>query len=128
MKLASRIAVALVAVLHASFFALEAVFWQTDAVRDAFQMSAEKAADTAVLAMNQGAYNLALAVGLVVALVHPSPVAARLLTRFVLVAIIALSVVGAVTGGAGILVIQGVPAMIALALTERANRDPASGN
>lgn len=120
MKLAARIAVAVVAALHVGFFALEAVLWQTPAVRDALHMSVEQASSTAVLAMNQGAYNLAFAIGLALSLVHPSEDGARLLTRFVLGAIVVLSVVGAVTGGAGILVIQGVPALIALGLTERA--------
>ncbi|MFK7986215.1 MAG: DUF1304 domain-containing protein [Sandaracinaceae bacterium] len=122
MKLAARLAVALVAALHVGFFALESVLWQTASVRQALRMSVEQASSTAVLALNQGAYNLAFAIGLAVSLVHPSTDAARLLTRFVLCSIVALSVVGAVTGGAGIFLIQGVPALIALALSERAAR------
>ena len=122
MKLAARVAVAVVALLHLGFFALESLLWQTPAVREALKMSAEQASSTAVFAINQGAYNAAFAAGLAIALWHPAPPVSLSLTRFLLGSIAVLSVVGAVTGGVGILVVQGLPALVAWGLTELAAR------
>jgi len=56
------VAIMIVAVLHVAFFAMESIFWTTPTVRRVFQNTAQKAEDTRVLALNQGAYNLGLAI------------------------------------------------------------------
>jgi len=57
--------VALVAALHLYFLVLEMFLWTRPAGMKAFGLSPEKAADSAVLAANQGLYNGFLAAGLV---------------------------------------------------------------
>jgi putative membrane protein len=54
-----------VAALHTGFFVLEAVLWEQPAGLKVFRQTPEKAAITAVLAKNQGVYNLFLAAGLI---------------------------------------------------------------
>jgi len=57
MKLAADIVIALVALLHVYFMVLEMFLWDRPYGRKTFAMSAEKAAMTKSLAMNQGLYN-----------------------------------------------------------------------
>jgi putative membrane protein len=66
-------AVTLVAALHLYFLVLEMFLWTRPAGLKAFGLTAEKAADSAVLAANQGLYNGFLAAGLVWGLVHGAP-------------------------------------------------------
>mgnify|MGYP003343332680 CR=1 FL=1 len=61
--------VALVALLHVYFLALEMFFWQKPLGLKTFRNSPEKARDSAVLAANQGLYNGFLAAGLIYGLV-----------------------------------------------------------
>ncbi len=113
MLLASQIMTGLVALLHVGFFVLESVLWTTPAVRKRFAMSEAEAEAGKVLALNQGVYNLGLAVGLVLALVTGD----AMLQTFLLAYIAAMGVVGAVTAKGSILVIQTLPAVIALVLS-----------
>jgi len=62
--------VALVAALHLYFLVLEMFLWTKPAGLKAFALTPEKAADSAVLAANQGLYNGFLAAGLVWGLVQ----------------------------------------------------------
>src|ERR1700735_1574547 len=64
MNAIANILVALVALLHVYFLALEMFFWTKPLGLKTFRNTPEKAADSAVLAANQGLYNGFLAAGL----------------------------------------------------------------
>ncbi|MBS0619025.1 MAG: DUF1304 domain-containing protein [Spirochaetes bacterium] len=55
----------LAAVIHVLFFAMESLFWMKPAVRKIFGQSVESAQTTHRLALNQGYYNLFLALATV---------------------------------------------------------------
>ena len=64
MPIAANIVVALVALLHLWFLILEMFLWDKPSGRRAFGLTAEFAAQSKVLAANQGLYNGFLAAGL----------------------------------------------------------------
>jgi putative membrane protein len=104
--------VALVALLHLYFLVLEMFLWRTRA-RRIFGMSAEKAEATAQLAGNQGLYNGFLAAGLVWSLLSGPELAQR--ATFFLACVAVAGVYGAATVQRRILLVQTVPAALALA-------------
>lgn len=111
MRLASDIAVALVALLHIYFLVLEMLLWDKPFGLRTFGMTAEKAAATKPLAMNQGLYNGFLAAGLFWGL------AAGLQVKlFFLGCVIVAGVFGALTASRKILWVQALPGAVALAL------------
>src|SRR6185503_11511589 len=63
-SIAAHIVIALVALLHIWFLVLEMFLWDKPAGRRAFGTTAEFAAQSKVLAANQGLYNGFLAAGL----------------------------------------------------------------
>ena len=101
----------IVVVLHLLFGLMESVGWSQMARR--FGYNKERTEITRSLALNQGAYNAGLACVLGWALVadQPATVVAMLLY------VVAMAVVGAVSVRWTIFVVQGVPAVIALAAT-----------
>ena len=113
MKLFADIAVALVALLHLYFLVLEMFLWDKPFGRKAFGMSAEQAAATKTLAMNQGLYNGFLAAGLVWSLFAGAGIAV-----FFLLCVIVAGVFGALTASRKILWVQALPGAIALCLVE----------
>src|SRR5262245_40729359 len=92
--------------------------WERPTGRRVFRMTVEQAALTAVLAKNQGLYNGFLAAGLVWGLVLAAQGAAhaRDVETFFLVCVIVAGVVGAATVSTRILVVQALPAALALAV------------
>lgn len=60
----ATVLVALVAVIHVYIVVLEMFLWNTKTGRKAFNLSADFARDSRVLAANQGLYNGFLAAGL----------------------------------------------------------------
>ena len=108
--------VALVAALHLYFLVLEMFLWTKPAGLKAFGLTAEKAADSAVLAANQGLYNGFLAAGLVWGLVQPNISFAFQIKTFFLLCVIVAGLYGAATVSRRILLVQAAPAMIALIL------------
>lgn len=100
----------LVALLHGWFFVLESVLWTTPTGRKVFRQSEADAATTRVLAMNQGAYNGMLAIGLVWASVVGNTGA----EAFLLVFVVAMGLVGGATVSPRIVAIQSLPAILAL--------------
>jgi putative membrane protein len=107
--------VALVAALHAYFLVLEMFLWTKPLGLKTFRNSPEKAADSAVLAANQGLYNGFLAAGLVWGLVSTPGFAFQIKVFFLLCVIVA-GVYGAATVSRRILLVQAAPAAIALIL------------
>jgi len=117
MTIIAQIAIAIVAVLHVGFLILEMVLWDKPLGRKIFRTSAELASQTRALAANQGLYNGFLAAGLIWSLV---PAAAggggARAAVFFLVCVIVAGAFGALTVSSRILVVQALPAAIALAL------------
>jgi putative membrane protein len=108
--------VALVAALHVYFLILEMFLWTKPLGLKTFRNSPEKAADSAVLAANQGLYNGFLAAGLVWGLVQPVPDFAFQIKVFFLLCVIVAGVYGALSVSRRILFVQAAPAALALVL------------
>lgn len=119
MKTAATIAVGLVALAHVWFMILESFLWTTPFGQRALRMTPEQAAQTAVLARNQGVYNGFLAAGLVWGLLPGTadPVAVQ---TFFLGCVALAGVVGALTAARMIFFLQALPALIALGLVHGA--------
>jgi putative membrane protein len=108
--------VALVAALHACFLLLEMFLWTRPLGLKTFRDSPEKAADSAVLAANQGLYNGFLAAGLLWGLIQGTPAFAFQIKTFFVLCVIVAGVYGALTVGRRILFVQAAPAAVALIL------------
>ncbi len=109
MKLAANLLVALIAIEHIGIMVLEMFFWNHPVGQRIFGMTAEVAASSAVLAMNQGLYNGFLAAGLVWGLLS-----GRLeIKLFFLVCIIVAGIFGGLTAKTSIVFTQALPAFIA---------------
>ncbi len=111
MALAAMILTLVSALEHVYFFVLEALLWKKPLGMKTFQMDAAKAEATAQLAVNQGFYNLFLAAGLAWSAYDPS------LRIYTLLFVVGAAIVGGATVSMRILLIQGLPAAAALALT-----------
>jgi putative membrane protein len=106
----SRFLVVLVALLHLGFLTLEMFFWTGPVGRRVFAMTPEFAAQSAVLAANQGLYNGFLAAGLLWSALRNN----REFMIFFLLCVTAAGVYGAFTAKMTILYVQAAPAFIAL--------------
>jgi len=102
-----------VAVLHVLFMVLETFLWTTPRGRKIFGQTKEGAEATKVLAGNQGVYNGALGASLAWAALTGETHATLALLVFVIV----VGVYGAITAKPTILVVQALPALVALVLT-----------
>jgi len=114
-KLAAQIAVVLVALLHLYFMVLEMFLWDRPLGRRTFRLTPEFAAASKSLAANQGLYNGFLAAGLVWGLWLGE--SGRAVTLFFLACVVIAGLFGAATVNRRILVVQALPAAIALVLT-----------
>jgi putative membrane protein len=114
MSLAAKVAVGIVALLHAYFLVLEMFLWNTPFGRKTFGLKADFAAASRPLAANQGLYNGFLAAGLVWGLLRVND--GRAIETFFLCCVIAAGVFGAATASRKILFVQALPAAVALAL------------
>jgi putative membrane protein len=108
--------VALVAVLHLYFLVLEMFLWTKPLGLKTFRNSPEKAADSAVLAANQGLYNGFLAAGLAWGLVQGNPGFAFQIKVFFLLCVVVAGIYGAASVSRRILYVQAAPAAVALIL------------
>lgn len=118
-KLATTM-VALVAIEHLYILVLEMFLWTKPAGLRAFAMTPDFAAQTATLAANQGLYNGFLAAGLIWALLRRDD--GYSLRVFFLGCVIVAGVFGAITAKPSILIVQAMPAAIAMLLTLIARR------
>lgn len=114
MHTAANVVVLLVAVLHAYILVLEMFLWDTPRGRKAFNLTPEFAAQTKVLAANQGLYNGFLSAGLAWGLWLGD--AGHAVQVFFLCCVFVAGAYGAATVGRRILFIQSVPAAIGLVL------------
>lgn len=112
MTLAGNILIGIVALEHLYFLVLEMFLWDTPFGRRTFQTTEAFARKSAALAKNQGLYNGFLAAGLFWALVGGgTPVAI-----FFLACVVVAGVYGGATVNRRILLLQALPAALALGL------------
>ena len=116
MNLLRTVLVAFVALEHLGFLVLEMFLFKSPAGRRIFRTTPEFAVQAAPLAANQGLYNVFLAAGLAWSLVAPEPLASPL-RLFFLGCVLVAAVFGAATVSRRILVIQGLPALLALVVS-----------
>ncbi|MGO9145064.1 MAG: DUF1304 domain-containing protein [Desulfomonilia bacterium] len=110
----ANIVVALVAVLHLYFLALEMFFWDKPLGRRIFGLNPEFAAASKALAANQGLYNGFLAAGLAWGL--SLGIAGNPIKIFFLGCVIVAGIFGAATADRKILWFQALPGAVAMAL------------
>ena len=112
--LIANVLVALVAALHAYFLILEMFLWDKPLGLKTFRNTPDKAEITKVLAANQGLYNGFLTAGLIWGLGHGNPAFAFQIKVFFLLCVIVAGAYGAMTVSTSILIVQALPAAIAL--------------
>ena len=105
--------VALVAAIHVYIVILEMFLWRTPRGLKAFGTTQEFADESATLAANQGLYNGFLVAGLVWGLLATDPVGLQVKVFF-LACVIVAGLYGAATVSRRILIVQAVPAAVAL--------------
>lgn len=112
MPTAANALLALVALLHIHFLVLEMFLWTKPRTRRIFGLTEAQAEATRTLAANQGLYNGFLAAGLLWGLgADEYPV-----KIFFLGCVITAGIYGAMTANRRILIVQALPAAVALAL------------
>ena len=111
MELVAIVLVAVVALLHAYFLVLEMFLWTTSRGRAIFGTTSDFAGESKALAANQGLYNGFLVAGLVWGLVADKDD----VQVFFLGCVVVAGLYGAATVSRRILLVQAVPAVLALA-------------
>ncbi|QCK85252.1 DUF1304 domain-containing protein [Phreatobacter aquaticus] len=122
MSLVARLLVLLIALEHVGILVIEMFFWNTPFGQRSFNLTPEFAAQSAVLAANQGLYNGFLAAGLFWSLIAPKTMR-HALKLFFLGCVLVAGLYGGLTSKTSILFVQALPAAIALAAVYLA-RDP----
>ena len=108
----ATVLVVLVALIHAYFLVLEMFLWEAPRTRKVFGTTPEFAAESKVMAANQGLYNGFLAAGLLYGLVLG--VAGEQMVIFLLLCVIVAGIYAAMCGIKTALFVQTVPAILAL--------------
>jgi putative membrane protein len=116
MMFVANILVALVAILHLYFLVLEMFLWTKPLGLKTFNLTQQKADDSSVLAANQGLYNGFLAAGLIWGLVHPVAGFGFEIKTFFLLCVIVAGLYGGYSVSMRIILVQSVPAVLALVL------------
>jgi putative membrane protein len=112
MQLLAILLVLLVAVLHLYFLVLEMFLWTRPLGLKVFRQTPEQAAQSKVLAANQGLYNGFLAAGLLYGVATGS----REFCLFFLACVAVAGIYGGVTVNRRILLVQALPAVLAVAV------------
>ena len=115
MHLLSQVFIGLVAAIHVYILWLEMFAWTTRGPKTFRSLRADLFVPTKVLAANQGLYNGFLAAGLVWSLLILDPAWHRNVAVFFLGCVAVAGIYGAITAGPRILLVQTVPALLALA-------------
>ncbi|MXV18760.1 DUF1304 domain-containing protein [Deinococcus xianganensis] len=110
MTLIAAALVGLIALLHVYILVLEMFLWTTPRAMKAFGTTPELAAQTRVMAGNQGLYNGFLAAGLIWGLITGSAA----IQLFFLACVAVAGLYGAATANRRLLFIQTVPATLAI--------------
>jgi putative membrane protein len=114
MRMLANALILLVAVLHLWFLVLEMFLWTRPLGLRTFRLSPERAKASAALAANQGLYNGFLAAGLVFGLLSGAPEPSLSIEVFFLTCVVVAAAFGGATVSRSILVVQGLPAALAL--------------
>lgn len=114
MEIISKILVALVAIEHLYILYLEMFLWTTPTGLKSFGITREFAESSKSLAANQGLYNGFLAAGLIWGILHPDAAIGRQIEIFFLICVIVAGIYGGLSVKRSILMVQGLPALIAL--------------
>jgi putative membrane protein len=114
MKKLANVLIAIVAIEHLLFLVLEMFLWTSPTGMRVFGTTPDFAANSAVLAANQGLYNGFLAAGLIWSLLRKDD--ADSIKIFFLACVVIAGVFGGLTAKASILFVQGMPALAALLL------------
>ena len=115
MSIAANLVIALIALLHVWFLVLEMFLWTKPPGRRIFGTTAEFAAQSRVLAANQGLYNGFLAAGLAWGLLLSGTEALHV-KCFFLACVLLAGLYGGLTASRRILWFQALPAAVGLAL------------
>lgn len=115
MDILSVLLVGLVALEHLYILVLEMFLWTTPRALKTFGMTLADARASQKLAANQGLYNGFLALGLFWGLLHPNPGFGVQLQIFFVLCVLAAALYGGLTVKRSILLVQGLPALLALA-------------
>ncbi|HMV76547.1 MAG TPA: DUF1304 domain-containing protein [Leptospiraceae bacterium] len=113
-KTAAAVLTGLNAFIHSYILVLEMFLWNTPYGQKAFNMTAEKAEITSVLAANQGLYNGFLAAGLIWSFFISDLKMKKQVRIFFLACICTAGIYGAATAAVKILFIQSVPSALAI--------------
>jgi putative membrane protein len=116
MKLAAQIAVGFVAFIHIYIVALEMFLWSRAVHVFGIPKDLRDSVLIQTLLKNQGLYNGFLVAGLIWGLLHPVPEIGKQIQFFFLACVAVAGLYGAMTAKPVILLIQTLPAAIALAL------------
>ena len=116
MSIAITALIIYVIVFHVWAMVLEMFLWTKPLGRKTFGLSKEDAETSKTLAANQGLYNGFLAAGLALSLVIANPDTAFTLKVFFLACVSLAGLYGGLTAKMSIMFMQGLPALIALAL------------
>jgi putative membrane protein len=108
----ANVLIALIAFAHLGFLVLEMFYWDHPVGRRIFGLNPELAAGSKTLAANQGLYNGFLVAGLVWALITDQ----AQLKWFFLGCVLVAGLFGGLTAKRSILLIQALPAALALVL------------
>ena len=111
MNVVAAVLVGLVALLHAGFLVLEMFLWTAPAGRRTFGLDRDFAERSKALAANQGLYNGFLVAGLVWGLAADDST----VQLFFLGCVVVAGVFGAATVSSRILLVQALPAALAVA-------------
>ncbi len=114
MKTTANILVAFVALQHLAFLVLEMFLWTSPTGMRVFGTTPEFAAESAVLAANQGLYNGFLAAGLLWGLISRGE--SFRIKVFFLSCVVIAGIFGGLTAKPTIVLVQGLPALAALVL------------
>ena len=105
-----------VALFHIQVFILESILWKTTKAMKVFGTTAKTAEITSALATNQGVYNLFLSAGLLLSFLLDAEFQLQAQLFFLSCVIVAAITAGVVVSKR-IMIIQGLPALLALILT-----------
>ena len=115
MQILAIVFTVLVILLHIYFLVLEMFLWDKSLGRKAFGLTQEFATQSKAMAANQGLYNGFLAAGLIWGLSLGE--SGRAIIIFFLSCVIVAGIFGGLTVSKKIIVIQALPALIALVFT-----------
>jgi putative membrane protein len=87
--------------------------WTNSRTQKIFGITKEEAETSKALAANQGLYNGFLSAGLFWGLLHPTEIVGHQIQVFFLLCVIIAAIYGGVTAKKSIIIVQGLPALIA---------------